>query len=119
MSKVFSFVTTEQAPLYRAILRAFVESKERFLTQLGPEDVRHALEISGVHELPEQTEIDRALARLCEWGNLQTSTDDHENSLFQITSDGEAAERAIVQFDTSSGREAELPCTALADIGHV
>ncbi len=119
MSKVFSYVTSEKAPLYRAILRAFVESKERFLVQLRPEDVRDALEKSGVHELPEQAEIDRALARLCEWGNLQTNTDDHENSFFQITSDGEAAERAIVQFDNSSGQEAELPCTALADIGHV
>src|SRR2546426_1156062 len=113
MSKVFSYVTTAEAPLYRAILRAFVESKERFLVQLRREDVRDALEISGVHELPEQIEINRALTRLCEWGNLQTNTDDHENPFFQITSDGEAAERAIAEFDTSSGVEAELPCTGL------
>ena len=99
MAKVFSYVTTEKAPLYRAILRAFVESKERFLVQLRPEDVLDALEKSGVHELPGQVEINRALARLCEWGNLETKTDDYENPFFQITSDGEAAERAIAQFD--------------------
>src|SRR5438093_5887258 len=119
MSTIFSYVTTERAPLYRAVLRSFVESKERFLVQLRPEDVRDALAISGVPELPGQIEINRALERLCEWGNLQTNTNDQENPVFQITSEGEAAERAIAQFDTSSGCEAELPCTALADIGHL
>src|SRR5213593_4812740 len=119
MPKVFSYVTTEEAPLYRAVLRAFVESKERFRVQLRPEDVLKALEECGVHELTGQVQLNRALARLCEWGNLQTNTEDPGNPFFQITSEGEAAERAIAQFETGSGHEPELPCTALADTGHV
>jgi hypothetical protein len=53
------------------IMRAFMESKDRFLFQLRLPDVIEAIRLSGVPEIPDPDRIDAALDRLCAWGNLQ------------------------------------------------
>jgi uncharacterized protein (TIGR02677 family) len=124
---VFEYVQAEKAPLYRAIMRVFIESKERFVVQLRLHEV-----ICGMGTLagnPEHTEIESALAQLCEWGNLQTRPDqstactveDFYNPphRYQMTSQGEAFERALAFYDANSERESPLQCCSLADIRFV
>jgi len=117
------YVTTEKAPLYGAIMRAFVESKARFFVHLRLQD------ICDVLQTPPLAEIESALAQLCEWGNLQMLPDrtgirtaaefSKPRHVFQMTIEGEAAERALEVFHGVPQREIDLPCTALADVVHV
>jgi uncharacterized protein (TIGR02677 family) len=111
-------------------MRAFMESNERFLIHLRPQDVLKAVRLSGVREALAQAEIDSALMQLSEWGNLQwipdptemrTPGDFHkQRQVLQITQQGKAAERAFAYFDTVSGRYAQIQgSTAFADIVHV
>ena len=37
--KTFEYVTAEKAPLYRAVMRVFMDSKEQFALHLRPSDV--------------------------------------------------------------------------------
>ena len=37
--KVFEYVTAEKSPLYRGVMRVFMDSKERFALHLRPGDV--------------------------------------------------------------------------------
>src|SRR2546423_11485397 len=107
-------------------MRAFVESKERFIVRLRPQEVFDGIRLDGVLELPEQTEIESALAQMCEWGNLRTLPDTgngctvedfyNPHHMFQMTSQGEAAERAFATYDANSGRESNLHLNSLADI---
>jgi uncharacterized protein (TIGR02677 family) len=124
--EAFAYVTDDQAPLYRTIMRAFMESKDRFVFQMRLPDVVDAIRLSGICEIPEPGQIDAALARLCEWGNLQTHLDARDvrtvedffaqHHAFRLTGQGEAAEKALALFDTASARENELQVTALSDI---
>jgi hypothetical protein len=116
---VFAYVTADQAPLYRAIMRAFMESKERFVLRLRPLDVIEAVRVSGACEISDPEQIDAALARLCEWGNLRQSRV-AQHQAFELTIHGEAAEKALAGFETAastSGLENGLQDTALSDIG--
>ena len=65
----FIYVTVENAPFYRAIMRAFIDARERFTLHLRPADVTAAL------EPPTDTgqSIESALQQLCDWGNLERS----------------------------------------------
>ena len=126
--KAFVYLATEKAPLYRAIMRVFVESKERFLFQLSKHDVFNAVRTFDLPEPPEQPDIDSALAQLCEWGNLQadhdtanvTAVEDFykQRYAFQITRQGEAAERASSVFEAAAEKVNDLHC-GLADIRDV
>lgn len=110
----FAYAADEQALLYRTIMRAFMESKGRFVLRLRPVDVIDAVRLSGVSEIPDE-QIDAALARLCEWGNLRQS----RPQSFELTGQGEAAEQALAGFEaasSSSGLDHELRHTALSDI---
>jgi uncharacterized protein (TIGR02677 family) len=110
-------------------MRLFMQSKERFVFSLRAEDVFEAVRKSGVEETLEDVQIESALAQLCEWGNLQKHADTIEvgtvedffkqRHVFQITSQGEAAERASTLLYTTSDAEGELQSTALTDIRHV
>ncbi len=118
--KVFAHVTGEKAPLYREIMRAFAEFKERFVIDLRVGDVIEAV------QAPEQAEIEAALAQLCEWGNLEArpeTTDAHtledfytQRNVFRLTRQGEAAERSLRSLESSSDCVAEPQTTALVDI---
>ena len=117
----FAYILSEKAPLYRTIMRLFIESKERFVLSLHPQDVLDAVPLPP-------GELDSALAQLCEWGNLETRPDTaHVRTVedfitprqtFRITNQGEAAERALAQVHIAP-EERELQCRSLADIRHV
>jgi uncharacterized protein (TIGR02677 family) len=127
--EAFAYITDDQAPLYRAIMRAFVESKDRFVFQLRLPDVLAAIPSSAC-ETPDPEQINAALTRLCAWGHLQKHTDVRDavtvedfltqHHAFRLTSQGEAAEKALASFDTAGdtalGPENELHTTALSDI---
>jgi len=116
------YITTEKAPLYRTIMRVFMDSKERFVFQLGLHDIVAAVQASDVEE------IESALAQLCEWGNLQTRSDTTSASTvgdflkprqtFAITSRGSAAERAVALDERSQDDDIYTDSTALTDILH-
>src|SRR2546430_11962446 len=54
--------------LYRAVMKAFMDAKERFRPHLRPADVLAAVRGGEGLEPVEQTEIDSALTQLCEIG---------------------------------------------------
>ena len=124
--KALAYVTTEKATLYRAIMRVFMESKERFALHLRPQEIIDSVRRCGFQEIPDPGEIESALEQLCEWGNLQTRPDTTDISTvedfykqrysFHITNQGEAAERALELFQANSGRNGELPTNGLANI---
>ena len=123
--RAFAYVTSEKAPVYRAIMRVFMQSKARFIPHLRPEEVFDAVRVSSRKEMG-QAEIETALSKLCEWGHLQTHPDTSEvttvedfykaRHVIQITSQGEAAERALELFQSSSTEKGELQNNAVADI---
>jgi len=127
--QVFAYINADNAPLYRTIMRVFMESKQRFLFQLCPQDVLEAVRISVGQETSGQPEIDSGLEQLCEWGNLQKHPDTtsvgtvddflKQRYVFQITRHGEAAERALAFFDAAREGDGELQSTALADIRYL
>lgn len=124
--EAFTYLTDDQAPLYRTIMRAFMEAKDRFVCQLRLPEVVEAIRSSANCEMPETGQIEAALARLCEWGHLQTHLDVTDvrtvqdffaqHHAFRLTGQGEAAQKALALFETASGRESELQITVLSDI---
>src|SRR5262249_8012957 len=124
--KALAYVTAEKASLYRAIMRVFMESKERFALHLRPQEISDAIGNCGLQKSPDEAEVETALAQLCEWGNLQTRPDTSDVNtvedfykqryVFHITNQGEAAERALELFQSTSDRKGELQTHAVADI---
>jgi len=128
--EAFAYINDDRAPLYRAIMRAFLQSKDRFVSHLRLHDVVEAIRLSGIYETPDPEETDAALTRLCEWGHLQKHADVRDvltvedffeqHHAFRLTAQGEAAERALALFETTSDvaqvRENELHATALSDV---
>jgi uncharacterized protein (TIGR02677 family) len=122
----FAYAADNQAPLYRTIMRAFMESKDRLVFQLRLPDVVEAVRLSGTRENPDPEQVDAALVRLCEWGHLQTRLDVRDvrtvedffaqSHSFQLTTQGEAAENALAFFDLPSAHESELQFSSLSDI---
>src|SRR5262245_24135286 len=124
--KALAYVTAEKASLYRAVMRVFMDSKKRFALHLRPQEIFGAVRRSSLQEIPDEPEIESALAQLCEWGNLQTRPDTtdvttvedfyKQKYVFHITSQGEAAELALDLFEGASRRKGELQTNALPDI---
>jgi uncharacterized protein (TIGR02677 family) len=116
----FSYLTTQNAGLYRRVMLAFVAAKRRFVVHLRGEDVCAAL--------PDQDPqaVTDALKALEGWGNLRadpdtsrvTSVEDFHRArfLYQLTHGGETVERAIGLFDDQLGRRGALQAVALTDI---
>jgi uncharacterized protein (TIGR02677 family) len=122
---VFAHLNAEKAPLYRAILSAFVAERARFALALRPSEIQTALEgASGLALLPD--EVDSALRQLCDWGNLDDSPDTadaasveefyRKRRLYQLSAAGEATEQALAVFNEYLHRPGELQTTALHDI---
>lgn len=117
----FSYVVAEKAALYRAVMAVFAEAKAHFIVHLRPEDVQERL--AGDTPLDG---ITAALGQLVNWGNLQAEPDTSRVTtveefyraryLYQITRQGEAAERALRTFDEELGRRGALQTVALEDI---
>jgi uncharacterized protein (TIGR02677 family) len=104
-------------------MRVFVQAKARFSLHLRPVDVRNGLEpTDGIETL----EVDSLLGQLCEWRNLARHPDTADvttvedfyrpRHLYQLTAEGEAAERAIDFFEDVLKKPGELQTTALDDI---
>ncbi|MDX6718300.1 MAG: hypothetical protein QOJ63_554 [Solirubrobacteraceae bacterium] len=120
----FSHLTAPNVALYRQIMSAFAEAKQRFVVHLRPEDVCEAIAASrpGV----ELDAVADALRPLVHWGNLRddpdtsrvTTVEDFHRPrfLYQLTQEGEAVERALAAYDEHLGRRGSLQAVALADI---
>jgi len=117
---VFQYVTVDKAELYRAVMGTFVAAKERFGLYLRPRDVHAELEHTTLFE------VEKALQQLSEWGNLEMHHDTSSVAtieefhrprwLYQISVEGEAAERAIAIYHDTLRRPGELQTVALSDI---
>jgi uncharacterized protein (TIGR02677 family) len=116
----FSYLTAENAGLYRQVMLAFVAAKRRFVVHLRTEDIAETL----ITEDPQA--ISNALRQLVAWGNLRadpdtsrvTSVEDFHRArfLYQLTHAGETAERSLAVFDEQLGRRGALQAVALRDI---
>jgi uncharacterized protein (TIGR02677 family) len=123
-STPFSHVHAPKADLYRRVMGVFLHAKRRFLVHLRPEDIEEALRGQG--QPAEPAEVAHALESLEAWGNLRadpdtsrvTTVDDFYRTryLYQFTREGEAAERALAEYDRALGQRAELQSVALEDI---
>ncbi|MEX1176881.1 MAG: TIGR02677 family protein [Nitriliruptor sp.] len=121
---MFAYLTAEKAERYRQVMRAFLHAKQRFVLHLRPDEV-----VTSLHD--DGTAVDRdgvqtLLAQLVEWGNLRADPDTAEVAtveefyrarfLYQLTLEGEAAERAVAYFEELLVVPGELQTSALADI---
>jgi len=126
---VFRYVNAEKAPLYRAIMRLFVDAKQRFALHLKPEEVVSGLRDESVAPglaCVEQVEAEAALTQLKEWGNLKAHADSAEvrtvqdfmraHLLYQLSAEGEAAEGALAFYREQIEQPGELQVAALDDI---
>lgn len=121
----FAHVDVQLAPLYRRVMRTFVANKQRFVVHVRPEDVAEALRYDGGSQVTQDT-VDDALGKLTEWGNLRddpdtsrvTTVEDFYRTryLYQLSREGEAAERALETYEAEIGRRGELQTVALEDI---
>ncbi|MFI5664076.1 TIGR02677 family protein [Streptomyces sp. NPDC051684] len=120
----FAHLTVPNAPLYRAVMRTFLEAKERFAVHLRPEDVQGML---PAQQRPGDAEqVGQALDRLVRWGNLRADPDTarvtavedfyRKRFIYQLTRAGEAAEEALRAYDDALGRRGALQAVALEDI---
>ena len=123
---LFSYTVESLAPLYRAVMRLFLEAKGRYRIQLRPDDVASELRRSGVlAELPEGS-VDRSLDQLVEWGNLRRSHDTgrvatledfrRRHFVYQLTAAGETAERAVGEVLAALERSGSLQRVMLGTI---
>ena len=116
----FNHVVADKAPLYRAVMGAFVEAKAHFTVHLRPEDIHARMTGFSLDE------VQTALGQLVQWGNLQADADTarvtsveefyRARFLYQLTREGEAAEQALQVFDRELGRRGALQSVALDDI---
>lgn len=116
---VFSHLSSPKAAEYRRILAMFAAARTRFVIHLRPAEV--AAELGIAAEIVEPT-----LDQLHEWGNLDR-THDHVDAatveefyrvkwLYQLSSRGEAAERALETFEESLRQPGELQTEGLREI---
>jgi uncharacterized protein (TIGR02677 family) len=124
--KPFAYLNAEKTPLYRAIMAALIEAKRHFEIHLRPAEIADSLR--GIQEVPETSdaEIEDALGQLCKWGNLRRTQDTSDvrtveefyrpRYLYQLTQEGEAAERAVQSYEESILRSGELQTAALSVI---
>jgi uncharacterized protein (TIGR02677 family) len=104
----------------------FTAAKERFVVHLRPEDVAEALGHDPHAEPVSPEHVEDALRSLQQWGNLRadpdtsrvTTVEDFYRAryLYQLSREGEAAERALALYEAELGRRGELQAVALEDI---
>ena len=123
----FAYLSTPNALIYRRVMRAMMAEKERFAVHVRPEEVWAALEADGDGPVTVEAVAD-ALDRLAErpWGNILafpdasrvTALEDfyRRRMLYQLSREGEAAERALAQYDAALGTRGALQSVALEDI---
>ncbi|GDY30079.1 TIGR02677 family protein [Gandjariella thermophila] len=126
--QTFAHLTTPNAELYRQVMGVLMQAKRRFVVHLRPEDVHEALvaECPDGVAAPDLRTVTDALNNLEEWGNLRadpdtsrvTTVEDFHRArfLYQLTSAGEAVEKALAAYDEALGKRGALQAVALADI---
>ncbi len=124
--RVFAHLTADKHVVYRAILRAFTEARGAFVLHLRSADLKEILTKQDDTRHISIDEIESALLSLRDWGNLEAHRDTSDVAtveefyrpryLYQLTNEGEAAERAIVTFYEALIRPGELQSQALEDI---
>jgi uncharacterized protein (TIGR02677 family) len=125
-ARPFAHLDVPLAALYRRVMAVFIAAKQRFVVHLRPEDVAEALRRDGSWEAVTREQIDEALRSLEGWGNLRadpdtgrvTTVEDFYRAryLYQLSREGEAAERALALYEAELGRRGELQAVALEDI---
>jgi uncharacterized protein (TIGR02677 family) len=123
----FSYLSTPNAPLYRRVMRALMAEKERFTVHVRPEQVLATVRADGGDPVAEES-VTEALEKLSSapWGNLLAFPDSsrvtaledfyRRRMLYQMSRQGEAAERALAQYDAALGTRGSLQSVALEDI---
>src|SRR5690625_861456 len=123
----FAYLSTPNAPLYRRVMRALMAQKERFTVHVRPDEVSAALATDGGSPVEEDM-VTEALERLAQpgWGNLLAFPDSsrvtaiedfyRRRMLYQLSREGEAAERSLAQYDAALGSRGALQSVALEDI---
>ena len=123
----FAYLSTPNAPVYRRVMRALMAEKERFTVHVRPDQVRTALQSDGGGPVEEDA-VSEALERLADphWGNVLAFPDSsrvtaledfyRRRMLYQLSRPGEAAERALAQYDVALGTRGSLQSVALEDI---
>lgn len=118
--RIFAFAVEPKAPLYRAVMRVFAEAKARYELRLRPAEVIGCLPEAAIYDLGDEPDpqLEAALDQLVAWGNLKRLQDTtrarnlaefaRRRSLYQLTADGEAAQRAVEQVEASLGRHGSL-----------
>lgn len=122
--RTFAYLDAEKAELYRAVMAVFMAAKERFALHLRPDEVVTAL-LDQEWEL-NSDDLEPVLRQLTDWGNLDSSPDTaevatvedfyRERRLYQLSREGEAAERALRVYEDAIRQPGELQTAALADI---
>ncbi|MFT4189516.1 MAG: TIGR02677 family protein [Aeromicrobium sp.] len=123
----FAYLSAQNAPLYRRVMRALMAEKERFAVHVRPEQVRAALDLDGGGPVAAEAVV-AALEKLADpaWGNVLAFPDSsrvtaledfyRRRMLYQLSREGEAAERALAQYDSALGTRGALQSVALEDI---
>ncbi len=124
--KPFAYLNAEKTPLYRAVMAVFVDAKRHFEIHLRPAEIAAALRHYDVVADSPGDEIESALGQLCDWGNLRRTQDTSEvrtveefyrpRYLYQLTQEGEAAERAVQSYEENILKPGELQTAALSVI---
>lgn len=133
---LFAYTSESHAPLYRAVMRYFLEAKESYRIQLRPGELAGALSpevIAAVTSGETETELDRsvldrALDQLVRWGNLRRSHDTgrvttledfrRRHHVYQLTPAGEEAERAVGRVLDALESSGSLQRVMLEEIAH-
>lgn len=126
---VFHHLSAPKSSDYRCVLRVFVAARERFEVALRPAEVAARLVETAdwAHSAADsETEVLACLEALRNWGNLVATRDIvsartleeylHPKFIYQLTSSGEAAERALTFYEDNLHRPGELSTSALRDI---
>lgn len=123
----FAYLAAPNAPLYRRVMKALLAEKERFSVHVRPEQVHALLGADGGAPVAADA-VAEALERLAQpgWGNLLAFPDSsrvtaledfyRRRMLYQMSREGEAAERALAQYDAALRSRGALQSVALEDI---
>jgi len=122
----FAHLDTQLAPLYRRVMGVFTAAKQRFVVHLRPDDAIEALRADSLADPVTTEQVNEALRSLQIWGNLRadpdtsrvTTVEDFYRAryLYQLSREGEAAEKALTLYEAELGRRGELQAIALEDI---
>jgi uncharacterized protein (TIGR02677 family) len=124
--ELFHHLSAEKSAVYRAILDTFAAANREYRLQLRPDEV--LVETKWPCGTPPIEEVQAALNKLADWGNLESQPDTARVTtltdyyrlrfLYRLSKGGEAVESALEVFVHMMKRQAELQSVALEDIAN-